>query len=340
MRLAGIALALALSLGAAPAVADPSVWGLVRSPDNAARRALIAEASAKQLEYHLAARPRRDHVPSREELATYAELYLAPAAELLERADAGRSRDLFVRQQLAEVYSLLFKHGQAVAVLETIVRSDPPAALKARAWSSLAIEYAHLGRTPEEIDAYSKALDAQPMPHERARLLANRAEGYMLLGDLTAAVEGYRAAIALMTLDSFMHRAGATTLWGLAVALDRSGDLDGGLEAVRVARSYDRFDAQLNAPGWVYLPDYDEHWYTALGHWSVARLTDVPAVRAEAYGRAIAALEAYTVRAARDDRWLPLARARLLQCEKERAEFLKRDAARRAAEAKAHGVKR
>ena len=334
MRLAGVAIAIAMSLTVSAATADPSIWALARRPDEAARRALIVKAREKQIEYRSLARARRGHVPTREEISTLAQLYLAPAAELLERADAARSRDPFVRLELAELYSQLDKHSQAVHVFEGLLRAEPPAAIRSRAWASLAVEYAHVGRTRDEIDAYTRALQTEPIPHERARILANRAEGYMLLGDLTAAIEGYRSALALMTLDSF-RRSGATTLWGLAVALDRSGDLDGGLDSVRIARAYDRMDEQINGPGWFYVPEYDRHWYEALGHWSAARLTDLASVRAEAYGRAIAALDAYTARASREDKWLPLARARKKQCEKERAEFLKRDAARRAAEARA-----
>lgn len=323
MRRVAIAIVTAISLRSATASADLSIWSLARMPDEAARRALIAEAAEKQLEYHWLARTTASHTPTKAEIATLIDLHIKPAIELLERADAGRSRDPFVRMQLAELLSLVGRHPEAVTVLESVARMSPPPALRARLWSSLAVDYAHVGRTLDEIDAYTKALETQPIPHERARLLANRAEGYMLLGDLTAAVDGYRAAIALMSLDTF-KRSGATTLWGLAVALDRSGDLDGGLDAVRVARSYDLMDKQIKGPGWFYVPEYDVHWYDALGFWSAARLSDVAAVRVASYDQALASLRKYLASAPPDDKWLPLARARIKQCEKERAAFLKR----------------
>ena len=50
-------------------------------------------------------------------------------------------------------------------------------------------------------------------------ILANRAEAYMLLGDIGPAVEGYRAALGLLSTDHLLYGSGATTLWGLAVAL-------------------------------------------------------------------------------------------------------------------------
>src|SRR5262249_6232058 len=125
-----------------------------------------------------------------------------------------------------------------------------------------------------------------------------------------------------------MFGTGPTTLWGLGVALDRSGDLDSGLDAIRLARTYDAKDERINGPGWFYMPDYDRHWYEALGYWQVARKADAPlSVRVDAYARASASWDEYLARAAHDapgDHWLPLARVRAKQCEKERAAFLRR----------------
>jgi hypothetical protein len=161
----------------------------------------------------------------------------------------------------------------------------------------------------------------------------------MLLGDINAAVEGYRAALGLLSTDYLLFGSGATTLWGLGVALDRSGDLDAGLESVRLARTYDAKDEQIHGRGWFFLPRYDEHWYAALGYWQVARKTDMGSVRAEAYVRALASWDRYLTEAAADDKWLSLARVRRRQCDKERVEFLKRDAAERAAEQGRRGKK-
>lgn len=325
--------AIALCLVSGSVSAEPSIWARARNPDEDARRALVAEADALQLKYHRLVSERRQHSLDRREVETLAGMYLQRAAELLEQAGAARSPDHFLRLQLADVYGLLGKHTESLAVLEGMLRigrhasaasSDPPTPLATRAWASLAVAYAHAGRTADEIEAYTKALEHQPVARERARILANRAEAHMLLGDITAAVDGYRAALSLLSSDYLLFGTGPTTLWGLAVALDRSGDLDGGLEAVRLARSYDPLDRQINGPGWFYVPDYDRHWYAALGHWAVARKAEVASVRAEAYGRAVAALDEFVMKAARDDKWLPLARVRLKQCEKERAAFLKR----------------
>ncbi|APR84593.1 Hypothetical protein A7982_09942 [Minicystis rosea] len=326
-RWAGL-VAIVLGSLAAPASAEPSIWGRARRSEAEPRAALIAEAEALQLKYHRLNSARREQPLDREEISVLSGMYLLRAAELLEQAGAATSPDLLVRLQLADVYGLMGKNAEAAVVLERVIRADPPPLVHSRAWSSLAVAYAHLGRSQDEIHAYTKALEQQPVARERSRLLANRAEAYMLLGDITAAVDGYRAALAMLSSDYLLFGSGPTTLWGLAVALDRSGDLDGGLDAVRLARSYDPRDRQINGPGWFYVPDYDRHWYAALGHWAVARKADVLSVRAEAYARTVTSLEAFIAAAARDDKWLPLARVRLKQCEKERAEFTRRAKAR------------
>src|SRR5262249_6117362 len=163
-------------------------------------------------------------------------------AILFEEAGAATSPNLFVRYQLASVYSLEELPQKALLLLEGIAKENPPAPLRAIVFADLAVAYAHLGRVEEEIKAYGESLRVQPLAYERARLLANRAEATMLLGDITAAVDGYRAALSLLSADHMMFGTGPTTLWGLAVALDRSGDLDSSLDAIRLARTYDAQD--------------------------------------------------------------------------------------------------
>lgn len=313
----------ALLACAEPASAEPSIWARARDGQGEARRALIAEAQALVIKHRQA---KHGHVPGLDprDAQTLARASLARAAALFDQARAHTVPDPFVRQQAADVYETLGRYADAGAIYEGIVRGDAPDVLKAEVWASLAVIYAHLGRVPEEVDAYGRALALQALAPERARVLANRAEAYMLQGDITAAVEGYRAAIALMTAVDFIRRAGATALWGLGVALDRSGDLEGALDAVRVARSYDPRDLQINGTGWFYVPPHDKHWYEALGHWEAARVTDLDSVRVEAFARAQESWAAFIEAAPPTDRWVPVAKARLAQCKKERDAFLRR----------------
>jgi tetratricopeptide (TPR) repeat protein len=332
----GFAAAVALLATIAPAAPGPggaettggTVWERARHPESARRRELIAEAESYELRYQQLFSNRISL--DRAEIGVLADTYLARAAELLEQAGALTTGDLFLRYRLAVVYTLREQHDKALGVLESIGRADPPAPLRASVFADLAVAYAHLGRVDDEITAYGEALQVQPLASERSRLIANRAEAYMLRGDYTSAVAGYRAALALLSNDYLMFGSGATTLWGLAVALDRADELDGGLDAIRLARVYDPQDKRINGPGWFYLPEYDRHWYEALGHWQVARRPDVViSVRTAAYARALESWARYIDAAARDDKWLRMARVRLLQCARERVDFLHRDEVRK-----------
>jgi tetratricopeptide (TPR) repeat protein len=310
-------------LGALSAYAAPTVWTKARDPEADRRRAIAAQAEVLILKAQLV---RRGDAQGPAQSAAY----LRDARRLLEEAGAQRSQDPEIRLRLAEVlYELAMPTAvppkdagdltaRSVTLLEGLVTATTPAPIRAWAWYLLAQSYTRLGRTDDEIRAYGEALKLQPDAHRRSVMLANRAEAYMLQGDLTRAIDGYRSALAaISSLEMFQY--GVTTLWGLAVALDRAGDLEQGIAAITLARSYDQGDRLINdSTSWFYVPPYDEAWYRALGHWASARRAELRAVRAEEYGRAVAYWEEYLARAPPSDRFVPLAKARLRMCEKER----------------------
>ncbi|WP_437599538.1 tetratricopeptide repeat protein [Sorangium sp. So ce590] len=317
-RLPDLAALLSFALAAAPLHAAPTVWSRALDPAADERAELISEADALLTRYDQLRRS-----PLLERVEEIGPLWLREARALYERAGAATSRAPSVRLRYADILEHLGDVQGAVATLEGLLRTHPPAPSRADAWHALAVCYARLGRYTEEIKAYDEALALEPHAASRALLLANQAEAYMALGDITSAVEGYRAALAALgSLDMFRY--GVTTLWGLAVALDRSGDLEGALEHIRLARTYDRNDQQINGSGWFYVPPYDEAWYAAVGHWAAARSAELGAARAEAYLRAVDAWASYIARAPGNDHWLPLAKARRVQCEREREQTLKR----------------
>ena len=314
-RFAVTVAALAALFASAPPIAaetGPSIWARARYPEIDERLQVLRRAEALMLKYRALQRRRRD-----EREVAMGTLYLRDARKVLEEGGAASSRDATLRHRLAEVRFELHDYAGAAALYESIVRAQTPAPMRESAFTDLAICYARLDRHDEEIHAYSEALALQSHPSRRATLLANRAEAYMFKGNLTAAIEGYRAALALLSPMDLL-RFGATTLWGLGVALDRSGDLDGGIEAILLARTYDPQDKQLAAGSWFYVPEHDAHWYKALGFWTAARRASLGAVRAEAIGRAVTAWQDYIASAPAADPWLPLAKARLKACEKER----------------------
>ncbi|MBM4376154.1 MAG: hypothetical protein FJ095_13815 [Deltaproteobacteria bacterium] len=187
----------------------------------------------------------------------------------------------------------------------------------------LSLSLAHLERRADEIEAEQKFLEVEPDDSERSLVLANLADAWMGLGRLEDSLRAYEAALALLPTIAF-GGGSVTTLWGLAVALDRSGDLPRALERVAVARTYDPSDMHLRSPAWFYVPRYEKHWYAALGSWHVGRTHADDAVRREAYGRAVASYRAYLDAAAPMDRWRELAATRLAQCESEAKKLVPR----------------
>lgn len=253
--------------------------------------------------------------------ATLATLTLRDARKILEDAGAMTSRDPMMRYRLAQVVYELRDYPKALEIYASIARSPALSApYRASALLALGTCHAHVGQRDEEIKAYTEALAITALSTTRSTILANRAEAFMGKGDLTSAIRGYRDALAALTsahpIESILY--GVTPLWGLGVALDRSGDLEGGIRSIRLAREYDPDDRLISRPDWFYSPPHDEAWYAALGFWTRARQAAGRAARAEAFVRAIEAWERYIEKAPSGDAWVPLAKARLRACQKER----------------------
>lgn len=314
------------ALFAAPAYAEPSVWAAAREPSARAEATTLAEASRALSSYERARYGRGELLP------VMAPVYLRAALRILTDGGAEHARDVRLRYALAyaleqagqssiDASATISDRERVLRLLQSVVDApEASASLRADAYNDLAIAYARLGRHGDEVRAYDRALELQPRTESRSVLLANRAEALMAEGDITAAVAGYRASLALVSAGSAldMMAYGVTTLWGLAVALDRAGEIDQALDAIRLARSYDPGDVRLNSPSWFYGVPSDEAWYKALGAWSAARNVELDAMKLDRYGRAIEAWRAYLARATASP-WLGIARARLAQCEGERA---------------------
>jgi tetratricopeptide (TPR) repeat protein len=292
------------------AIADPSVWARARDPAMGRRMALLDQAN---VHVHRAQQRRRDRSPFE------AQAHFQEARRLLEQAGGETSPSLLVRVRYANTLNELKDYKRCVSVLEGVVRGTAPAHVLADAYKTLAVCYARVGRHADEIKAYGGALAHEPDAYSRSHLFANRAEAEMALGSLTNAVAGYREAISVLTSAHEMFRAAPTAYWGLAVALDRSGELDAAFEAISFARSYDPNDNRIfHNDNWFFSPEWDMSWYRALGYWQHARSATLTAARTESYLAAVAAWEDYIEVAPPGDRYLPIARARLKACESER----------------------
>lgn len=319
-------LAAALLGLSAPSAADPTVWARARDPELARRYAAVKEADGVMLRYD-----RIQEAPYPEQFRAVGSLMLREARKVLEDAGAAASPDPMMRYRLAQIVYELRDFKAALELYASIARSPSlPAPFRASALSALGTCHAHLGQRDDEIKAYTEALTLSAVSTSRATLLANRAEAYMGRGDLTSAIQGYREALASLTavhpIDQIYYS--VTPLWGLGVALDRSGDLEAAIRSIRLAREYDPSDRLINRPDWFYSPPHDEAWYAALGHLARARQATLKAARAEGYASSIEAWERYIETAPEGDAWVPLAKARLRACEKERDAELKKDAKR------------
>lgn len=315
------------SLLPASASADPTVWSRAKDPRIVRDEALVREAQRAVLRYR---RMARSMGPSG---ASIAEMMLRDARRALAQVVAGGAADFGVRMLYVEVLRDSKQSDDALEVVKRLLKDDPPAPVRADALAELALLHAHAGRREEEIRAYTDALEIEPHAYARSRLLANRAEALMAVGDLTSAVEGYRAALAPLTTAE-MFWAGSTTLFGLGVALDRLGNPEEALHSVKLARSYDPIDRGLRKDSWFFSPAHDAHWYSALGAWSCARFSEAWSARAECYERALRGWDEYILNAPPDDRWVPLARVRIAAVTKERDELRRAFEARRKIDAR------
>ena len=321
--------ALLVALAPASASADPTVWGRAADPKAAQAADALAEYRALYTSYlELSIKPDSTVSPTG---------YLHRARHLLEAGGAMTSSDPALRAALARVESSLHGHDhdihhveRALELLSWVVRWRRGAHQASEARSiglstefhssvlgELALCYAHLERRRDEIAGYNDALAIEVRPFQRSVLLANQAEGLMAEGDLVGSIRGYREALALLP-NIVVALRGATTVWGLAVALDRSGDHPAALEQVNLARSYDPKDEQFNE-NWFFMPPYDEQWYAALGHEAHAAAATDPESRIAALEKAIDSWRGYIAAAPSTDRWLGLAEQRLHRAERARA---------------------
>lgn len=244
-------------------------------------------------------------------------MLLDQAERLLRDARADQSPDIRVRAQYGRVLELLTHLGadddrqgtlaRSESVLEQTIALDPdhPVAIDAR--YALAIAYARLGKPRKEIEVYDALLDRETSPERRATVLCNQAEAYMILGELDRAITGYRASVRLGSDNPLPH-------WGLAVALDRSGDPDQAIAEVNDALRQDPEARQLHGPDVFFVPAYDRFWYDALGAMARARNQKGAPMAALWWKEAEMHWGRYIDAAAPDDRWTRIAHSRSEMC--------------------------
>ena len=294
----------------------PSVWDLAKDPKERARWELHARVS-QLLTSPRELSPRMRSLPADQ------------ARDLLEAADAANSPDVRLRFDLGRAYEQSDRHQKAIDVLQPAVDSAPSHPGAADALLALAYAYAKLDKPRGERDAYKRYLRIVTTDGARATATLNLAEAEMRLGNLPDAVFGYGEALDQATRIASMSGGSLTAVlgvWGLAVALDRSGDPVGAAKEAKLANQLDPGQRVIGdtTTGQVFFePRHERFWYTALGAQEEARATADPRGALRLWRVAYERWTAYITGAERHTSefpdWLPLARAHQASAKKELA---------------------
>ena len=311
-----------LVAGGASADTPPSAWDLAKDP-----------AARDRWELHV--RAVQILVSPRELRPGMRELPAERARALLEAGGAEKSPDVRLRFDLGRAYERLDRHQRAIDILQPAVDAEPDHPGVPDALIDLAYAYAKIDKPKGERDAYKRYLAHATTDGARATATLNLAEAEMRLGNLADAIAGYREAIDVATRVSGPGGSLSAVLgyWGLAVALDRSGDPGSAAKEAKLANQLDPGQRRIGdtISGEVFFePRHERLWYTALGAQEEARVATDARVALRAWRSAVDRWTGYVQAAERvdpQDRWLPLARAHVAAAKKELTAAQKRVAA-------------
>jgi len=244
------------------------------------------------------------------------------ALDALAGIDAATSPEPRVRFFYGRMLSYVGFDARAVVVLEDAIKFAPKHPCVADALFALAVCYARLGLTEKEMATYERWLGLEWDPRSRAIGLVNMAEGLMHAGRIEESVVRYREAMANDYGTGAAH-------WGLAVALDRAGDPNGAIAAAVTALALDPEMNDVVGPNTFFVPSYDKYWYLALGAMASVKTAQSQLTEIALWNSAQLYWQQYVDAAAAGDRWLPIARIRLMQCTRTVEELDKRSGRKR-----------
>lgn len=283
---------LGLALWALMAEAEPTLWEKVREPE-----ATRSERLFRKAERLLVTRPKEGQI--QQFLETRRGMVLLLEAEL-----ARSKSDVRLAFALGELYGSLGIDApeEARRVLEGALARAPDSPLAGMAYFQLGVARGKLGDLEAELAAYDQAIERLWDPEIRANALLNRAETHLMRGALTKAIADYRSADQLAEAPELS----ALAEYGLAVALERSGDLPSALDAVMVARSYwpKEFSfTALDLPSVFFVPAYEIHYYKGIEQLALGRektRTGEREAAAQGWSEAIAQFDRYLGSAPRE----------------------------------------
>jgi tetratricopeptide (TPR) repeat protein len=337
--LAGTFAALVATSGAARGETPPGAWDIARDPDQRTSYELHLVVRGLLEKHALMLREDRG-----EESECRTSPFIEEAKSLLEEAGPLRAKDVRLQFDLGDIEYRLCNNQAAITTLKAALASAPDHPAAPAATLDLAYAFAKLGaHAKDERDAYRAYLAKSTSERERPIVLLNMAEAEMHLGLVDESIATYREAeSASNSVD--MRQTSMSSVWGLAVVLDRSGDPRGALEAARRALELDPSEFEIKDPehggdrGIFFVPAYEREWYLALGataraHQPGADARDV----AVAWTRAAQHWEAFVRGAEADlrskgdvparallERWTTLAKSHFERAKAERAAAEKR----------------
>lgn len=267
------AFTVAFALVASRAAGAPSVWERARDPHALA----VTEALTKALR---AREPRELSPEALSSLPAFESLLALRAVVVLEEAGGEALNDPEVWYYLGDslIVANRGREEEGRQLLRRALSVAPHSPEAAHAWFEIGIASNRLRQFEDERAAYTEALRVQWDRNLRAGIYMNRGEAGMSLGLLREARADYEAALAIADDPEIR----ALTAWGLAVALARDEDLPDALRRAWEASQFKFRDAQgnvvsaLDLPAVFYTPDYEVHFYRALGAMAAAEHTDKP----------------------------------------------------------------
>jgi len=317
MRTLVIALATVLAMGSfserARADTPPNPWDVARNPQ-----------LHGTYDVHVRARERMIQTESLPLGKMERDKRFEEARAILEEAHAAESADVRLRFDLGAVYESLGRHAQAAVVLEKALSMAPDHPAAEDAWLTLAYAYAHGNQPHKERDAYVKYLARATYGSGRVTATLNLAEAEMRLGHLDDAIVGYREAIQLATLVPSAGDTGVLAVWGLAVALDRSGDTSGAMAEAKWAAEIDHRRVIEDTVNVFFVPEYERLWYFGLREMALGRSAKSPPEAVLHFRQAETMWTGYVDKAEASDPWRTRARAHLDFAHKERMAAEKR----------------
>jgi tetratricopeptide (TPR) repeat protein len=303
------ALCVALSglLLARAAAADPTLWQRAKQPGSSI--SAKARLRAEQL-FDQASDPRVD-------VETVRELSLGSAALMELSRDARRDpwQEVLLGRVLLDAQP--GREREALQLIERGLPALPDSDFKRQSLFDVGLGAMLSGEMEHAAKAFTAALALAWKPDDRATIHRNRGKARMLSGQLLAAVADFRAAVQLGRGVEVM----ALSRFGLGVALERSGDYPQGMleiargVAMRLPVPPYPSESVLDLPGLRWIPEYDVHYFRALGAMSEADAADSGDLLRESYETALESWEEYIPAAeAQKDRFLPNALRHRQRC--------------------------